>query len=169
MTKDRGTRAAHANPETDGDGNFYRILFVCTGNTCRSPMAEAIASDLLKQYPEHAKKIKVESAGTSAVDGLPISPEAVQAVRSLGVDYDFNPSRRLTHERTRQADVIFAMTRSHTDAIYDIDPDATSKVKKLDPSGGDVSDPIGQGQDVYHQTAMNMREMIASRLKELLS
>lgn len=144
------------------------ILFVCTGNTCRSPMAAAIARDLIEREPLDLPTT-VRSAGAFTSGGMPATPEAVTAVESLGVDMGSHQSSVLTREMISQADEIYGLTRSHVEAIRAIDPNAGDKVKLLDPDGQDVTDPIGQAQGVYDETAKRLRELIQRRLDAMRS
>ena len=89
------------------------ILFVCTGNVCRSPMAEGIFRQAIRNRSDY----RVLSAGLGAMEGQPPSPYAVQAVRELGIDISGQRSRMLTPELVRQADFIFGMTHSHIDTV----------------------------------------------------
>ena len=89
------------------------ILFVCTGNICRSPMAEGLFRHAVKGRGD----FEVFSAGVGAIDGLPPSEHAVRAVRELGIDISRQRSRMLTADLVRRADYIFGMTHSHVDAI----------------------------------------------------
>ena len=122
------------------------VLFVCTGNVCRSPMAEGI----FRHAVEGRGDFRVLSAGLGAVDGHPPSPYAVQAVGELGIDISSQRSRMLTPELVAQADYIFGMTHNHIDTVMLLYPQAAEKTfllrefdDTLDFFEKDISDPIG--------------------------
>ena len=138
------------------------LLLVCTGNTCRSPMAEAIARDLLQGRGD----VTVGSAGVYAGAGQPASAEAVDAAAALGLDLSRHRSHPLTAELIHRADHIFTMTASHRRAVLDQSPGAADKVHRLDPDL-DVADPIGADLATYRTTADQIRAALHKRLAEL--
>lgn len=149
----------------------YTILLVCSGNTCRSPMAEGLARQVLAQQQGireqdlEAHGLKVISAGAFASAGAPASAEAVEALGQMNVDISSHRSRPLTPELIHQADVIFCMTQAHRQFIIDIFPGAADKTMLLDPQG-DVEDPIGSSPAVYQRCAERIRQQLVQRLKE---
>jgi len=143
------------------------ILFVCTGNICRSPMAEGILRHVMKGR----RDVQVLSAGIGAMDGQPPSPYAVQAVRELGIDISKQRSRQLTSQLVQEADYIFGMTHNHVDTVYLLYPQAAEKTfllrefdDTLDIFEKDISDPIGGSYEVY----LNCRDQIEQGIASLL-
>ena len=147
------------------------ILFVCSGNTCRSPMAEALARHIIADQlhvPEddlEKKGVQVVSAGAMAMPGARATPAAVDAVKILGADLTRHRSRPLTVELIHQADVIYTMGKSHARAVTALVPSAAQKVATLDPQG-DIDDPIGGDMELYTKLAGELRTLIEKRLKE---
>ncbi len=107
------------------------ILFVCTGNTCRSPMAAAIAREKLA----HRDDVRIASAGTAASDGDRAYQLAIDTATKHGLDLSEHRAHRLTQEDVLSADLIFAMTEDHESEVRNLDP--TANVECLD-----ISDPL---------------------------
>src|SRR5476651_609554 len=144
------------------------ILFICTGNVCRSPMAEA----LFRRAVRGRGEFRVLSAGIGAMDGHAPTQHSVTAMRELGVDISAQRSRMLTAELIRQADFIFGMTHGHVDTISLLYPPAAEKTfllrefdETLDPYEKDISDPIGSPYDVYAHCRDQIEQGIAALLK----
>lgn len=142
------------------------ILFVCTGNTCRSPMAEAIARDLIRKDELQGMTTHVASAGVATHDGMPINPDAAGALTGMGLAVPDHQSKQLTLAMIDHAEVIYTMTPTHAQAIMTMAPNSVHKVFVLDELEG-VPDPIGQGAEVYQHTAEKLRELITRRLEEI--
>src|SRR5215470_6568401 len=147
------------------------VLFVCTGNVCRSPMAEGI----FRRSVQGRGDYRVFSAGLGAMDGQPPSAYAVQAVKELGIDISSQRSRMLTPEVVHQADYIFGMTHSHVDTVMLLYPHAAEKTfllrefdETLDAFEKDISDPIGGSYDVYLGCRDQIEQGIASLLRFLV-
>ena len=141
------------------------ICFICTGNTCRSPLAEGILSS------KHLDGVSVRSAGIYAMDGGPISRHSEQLLTESGMTAP-PTSRRFTQEDAEWADVILTMTATHRDTLQRTYPTASNNIYTLKEYVGelqqDVSDPYGGDFTVYRQTFNELSTLIDVLTRKLL-
>ncbi|MGS0765814.1 ribose 5-phosphate isomerase B [Syntrophomonas curvata] len=149
-----------------------RLVFVCTGNTCRSPMAQAIFTGLLAE--RNIKDIEVSSAGLAAVNGLPASPEAIKAMTDEGFDLSRHQSRQLSPDLITPADYILTMTVAQRDHLRDKHPDKALAVSAINDFAGkgnqDIVDPFGRGIAAYKECAEQLKKLlpqVLDRMSEL--
>ena len=135
------------------------ILFVCTGNTCRSPMAEGIYNHLSSG---------ASSRGLSAEGGI-ASEKAIVIMEKMGIDISKHESKQLTLDDVKNADFIFTMTIGHKNVILSACPEAEDKVFTLGEYAGgeDVADPYGGSEAVYEKCARQLYEYIERIIEKL--
>jgi L-threonylcarbamoyladenylate synthase len=150
-----------------------RIVFVCTGNTCRSPMAEGLFKRRLAdrlgcaidELP--ARGFVVSSAGLSAGPGDPAAPESADVLRAMGVDLSGHRSRPCSADLIARADDVIAMTRSHLLSLVGNYPVLNGALRLLCGPDGDLDDPIGGGPDVYRKCARTIHQHVDRLLTEM--
>ncbi|WP_018923181.1 low molecular weight protein arginine phosphatase [Salsuginibacillus kocurii] len=143
------------------------ILIVCTGNTCRSPMAQAILD------AKNEGNLEVRSAGISAVPGMDPAEEAKAVLQEKGIDVKHS-SQPVDEQLIEWADVILTMTRTHLEMLKRLYPSASSKAFTLktfvageDTDDVDISDPIGGGLGVYRATATELERLLDQALAKI--
>ena len=137
-----------------------KILFVCTGNTCRSPMAKAIAED----YCKNRFDFEIDSAGLFINDIDGVSNNAVMAMKEMGIDISDHIPTQLTLDIANNADIIVPMTKNHalTLCSYGISED------KIKPLGAEIPDPYMCDIDVYRKCRDVLKEEIEKMLEGMV-
>jgi protein-tyrosine-phosphatase len=142
-----------------------KLIFVCTGNTCRSPMAEGLLRDLLPA----ASDWEISSAGVCAANGWPPSDYAIEALSEKGINIAKITSRTLTPELIEEADLLVTMTEGHRQAVLTAVPESDGKVFLLKSFGvaqcaADIDDPVGGPLHLY----CRVRDEIEAALPDLI-
>jgi len=148
------------------------ILFVCTGNTCRSPIAAGLCRKMLAERLGCApseladRGIVVQSAGVGGWPGAPASPESIESCRLRGADISDHRSQPLGQDVVNGSDYIFVMTRGHLEAVRSMTALPDDRLMLLDEAG-DIPDPIGGPASQYEQVAEQIERALARRLETI--
>jgi protein-tyrosine-phosphatase len=144
-----------------------RVVFVCAGNTCRSPMAEALMRRALKARGR--ADIRVESAGLSATPGAPASRNAARAMEEMGIRLDGHRARPLYEADLRGA-LVLTMTRGQADYVATAFPGGrVNTLRGYAGLAGDVEDPYGAPPDIYIRTALQIAEAVEAAADKIIS
>ncbi|MFH0772423.1 MAG: low molecular weight protein arginine phosphatase [Candidatus Omnitrophota bacterium] len=151
------------------------ILLVCTGNSCRSAMAEGLLRKLLRE--RGCKEIKIFSAGIAAVPGMMASANAIEVMAKEGADISNHRSSSVTKELIKQADLVLCMEPLHLQAVLNFDLEAKDKTYLLldyayemeedKPANFYVTDPVGKPLEVYESVLMTLREAMERLVKRI--
>ncbi|MDR7856960.1 low molecular weight protein arginine phosphatase [Tissierella sp.] len=138
-----------------------KVLFVCTGNTCRSPMAEGILKSIAK---EKGLDIDVDSVGISAYDGSQASPNSIEAMKKIKIDISKHKASQLHRDLVDESDLILTLSQSHKEFILSNYPQAKDKLftllKYAYGEEKDVADPFGRNLAYYERTRDEIYEAI---------
>jgi len=159
------------------------VLFVCTGNTCRSPMAEALAKDYLLKHNGEKKPLRIISAGLSAFPNAPASPQAREVMLKLDLDISAHRARLLTAELLEDVDLILTMTAGHKKNLnemlaawkkdskvyllkeYALGDKLSKTEQEANNQNGDILDPFGQSVEVYQACAQKLSTYVRQALE----
>ena len=141
------------------------IVFVCTGNTCRSAMAEAMFKHILAK--EKIQGIEVFSRGIGVWDPQPMSEEAIETLKAIGIEPTPHESRTLAEEDIDKADWILVMTHHHRRIVLTNFPDAKEKVRLL--AASEIDDPVGGSPKDFEKCRIDIQDALLELLPEMKS
>lgn len=146
---------------------MMNIVFVCTGNSCRSPMAEGLLKSLA------GERFNVTSAGISAYNPHGASDNAVSAMDEMGIDISKHISTQVSGEIIADADLVLTMTAGHRCILVDLFPEQRDKIftvlEYAYGEDGDVADPYGGDIDVYRSCALQIKDAVCAVYDKLIS
>lgn len=150
------------------------VLFVCTGNLCRSPMAEGMLKDRLRR--QGVRGVRVSSAGTWGLDGEPAAEHAIDVCSERGIDLSGHVARSLRPEMIEESDLVLTMEMDHLQHVIDLDPNALGKTRMLSGYGAaardridqEIQDPYGKPRKAYVKCFEEIEGHVNALLEEIL-
>jgi len=140
------------------------VLFVCTGNSCRSVMAQGLLKKILKE--KNRDDVEVLSAGVLAIEGTGVTPQTRELLAQEGINVSAHRAQRLTRQMVDASDFILVMSRGQEEAVMALAPEAKNRLfllkefAKISDENMDIDDPIGRGHDFYSRTLYVIRQAV---------
>jgi len=149
---------------------YKKILFVCTGNTCRSVMAQGLLKNMLRE--EGIKDVKVSSAGTAALSSYGIYGILEKVLKEEDIEISNHKPIQVTAEIVKDADLVLVMEKRHKEAILEMAPEVENRVFLLKEFAGekenlDIPDPIGQPEEAYRSRLQEIKEYLLKILEKI--